>query len=325
VLLFGIALVYGATGQVSLAAISETITARGGSSMLTLGTALVLGGLFFKAAAVPFQVWAPDVYEGAPTPVTAFLASLSKSAGFVLLLRAVQALVLPAAGGGVPWAGFLAAIAVLTLLYGNLGAIPQRDVKRMLAYSSIAHAGYLLIGVTAVVAAGTTEHAVDAAGAVLLYLFAYYLTTISAFAVVAVVSATSGGRHEASEAYVGLARRSPFLGVSMLFALLSLAGVPPMAGLIGKLLVFKAAVDTGLMTLALIGAGTVVVSLYYYLLLIKQMYVRAGPDDGVRIAVPGSAKLALGIGVAAMVALGIYWDPAWRAAREAAVALLGAR
>ncbi len=323
ILLFGIALIYGAAGSVEFSAISAHVAGKGFGPLLTLGTALVLCGLFFKSAAVPFQVWVPDVYQGAPTPVTAFLSSLSKSAGFVLLLRAMQVLVLPAAGqaGAGSWGAFLTVIAVLTLLYGNLGAIPQRDVKRLLAYSSIGHAGYLMMGIAAIASAGSPERAVDGAAAVLFYLLAYYVTTITAFTVVAVVSATSGGRHDAPDHYVGLARRNPFLGLAMLFALLSLAGVPPMAGLIGKLLVFRATVDIGLYTLAFVGAASVVVSLYFYLLLIKQMYVRAGPNDAVPIHVPFPARLALVAGIAGMLLLGVYWDPAYRAAEAAARAL----
>src|SRR5262249_42451714 len=160
-----------------------------------LGSGLLIVGLFFKVSAVPFHVWAPDVYQGAPTPVTAFLSSLSKSAGFVLLLRVVSVLVVPAAGtrSGEAWTAFFAVAAGLTLLYGNLGAIPQKDVKRLLAYSSIGHAGYMLLGVTAVAASADTALRIEGAAAILVYLFAYYLTTTTAFSVVAVVSARGKG------------------------------------------------------------------------------------------------------------------------------------
>jgi NADH-quinone oxidoreductase subunit N len=326
ILLFGIALVYGAVGSLSFSAASDHVASGGWSTLLALGTALVLGGLFFKASAVPFQVWTPDVYQGAPTPVTAFLSSVSKSAGFVLLLRLVQVLVVPAAaaGEGASWAAFLTIVAIATLLFGNLGAIPQRDAKRLLAYSSIGHAGYLMMGVAAVAAAPTPALARDGATAVLFYLLAYYVTVLTGFAVIATVSATTKG-HDVPGSYAGLARRSPFLGFAMLLTLLSLAGVPPLAGLVGKFLVFKAVVDRGLTVLALVGAASVVISLYYYLLFAKQMYVRRGsPEDEARpIPVPRTTRAVLWAGMAAMLGVGIYWNAAHEAAADAARALFG--
>jgi NADH-quinone oxidoreductase subunit N len=327
VLLFGIALVYGASGTVDFGPLSAHVASKGFTPLLSLGVALVFGGLFFKAAAVPFQVWAPDVYQGAPAPVTAFLSSLSKSAGFVLLLRVVQVLIVPAAGGpdaGL-WIGFLAVIAVATLLYGNLGAIPQRNVKRLLAYSSIGHAGYMLMGIAAIAAATTPALRVDAAAAVLVYLLAYYLTTVTAFAVVTLVSGDGRG-HEAPDAYAGLARRSPFLAFAMLLALLSLAGVPPLAGLIGKFLVFFAVVKAAdispsLYVAALAGAVGVVISLYYYLLLIREMYVKEAPVGLPRTSTTLAARFVLGVGVASLVGLGVFWRPAYDAAMHAAQAL----
>jgi NADH-quinone oxidoreductase subunit N len=327
VLLFGTALVYGAVGSLSFRAASEHVASGGSSTLLALGTVLVLGGLFFKASAVPFQVWAPDVYQGAPTPVTAFLSSLSKSAGFVLLLRLVQVLVLPAAaaGEGTSWAGFLTVVAIATLLFGNLGAIAQRDAKRLLAYSSIGHAGYLLMGLAAVAAAPSPALARDGAAAVLFYLLAYYVTVLTGFAVIAAVSATTKG-HDVPGSYAGLARRSPFLAFAMLLTLLSLAGVPPLAGLVGKFLVFQAAVDRGLIALALVGAASVVISLYYYLLFAKQMYVRRGTeaDEARPIPVPVATRAVLWVGMAAMLGIGISWNAAREAAAEAAKALFGA-
>ena len=327
VLLFGIALVYGATGTVDFGPLSAHVASKGFTPLLSLGVALVFGGLFFKAAAVPFQVWAPDVYQGSPAPVTAFLSSLSKSAGFVLLLRVLQVLIVPAAGSSDAglWIGFLGFVAVATLLYGNLGAIPQRNVKRLLAYSSIGHAGYMLLGIAAIAAATTPELRVDAAAAVLVYLLAYYLTTVTAFAVVTLVSGDGRG-HEAPDAYAGLSRRSPFLAFAMLLALLSLAGVPPLAGLIGKFLVFfalvKAAdVSPALYAAAIVGAIGVVVSLYYYLLLIREMYVKDAPAGLPKTHTPLAARLVVAFGVASMVGLGVFWRPAYDAAIHAAQAL----
>jgi NADH-quinone oxidoreductase subunit N len=327
VLLFGIALAYGATGTVDFAALSRHVAGRGFSPLLSLGTVLVFGGLFFKCAAVPFQVWAPDVYQGSPTPVTAFLSSLSKSAGVVLLLRLVAVLVVPAMGaeGAGTWAAILAVAAGVTLLYGNLGAIPQRDVKRLLAYSSIGHAGYLLLGLAAVAASADRSVQEAAASAVLVYLLAYYLTTVTAFAVVACVSAEGRG-HDVEASYEGLSRRSPFLAFAMLLALLSLAGVPPMAGLIGKLLVFYAVVRAAeahpaLYVAAFVGAAGVVVSLYYYLLLIRRMYVGTPPQGASRVPVPWPARAVIAVGIVSMLAIGVYWGPVQEAATKAARAL----
>ena len=327
ILLFGIALVYGAAGTVDFGPLAAHVAGKGASPLLALGTALVFCGLFFKAAAVPFQVWAPDVYQGAPTPVTAFLSSLSKSAGFVLLLRTMQVLVVPGAGatGAEAWITFLVVIGAVTLLYGNLGAMPQKNVKRLLAYSSIGHAGYMLLGIAAIAAAPSQEIRILATAAILLYVLAYYLTTVTAFAVVSMVSAEGRG-HDMGGAYAGLSRRSPFLAVSMLLSLLSLAGVPPMAGLIGKFLVFYAVVKAAethhaLYVAALIGAVGVVVSLYYYLLLIREMYAKQPAGDAPVAKIPWTSRLVLVVGIASMVGLGIYWQPAYDAATHAAKAL----
>jgi NADH-quinone oxidoreductase subunit N len=330
-LLLGIALVYGASGTVAFEQLSAHVTGKGFGPLLTLGTALLLVGLFFKCAAVPFQVWAPDVYEGAPAPVTAFLSSFSKSAGFVLVLRAVAVLVVPAAGtaSGDAWGVFFAGIAGLTILYGNLGAMPQTDVKRLLAYSSIGHAGYLMMGV-AVVAAATTP-ATRAAGAtsVLVYLFFYYLTMLLAFAVVVSVSARGAG-HDARTSYAGLHRRSPLLALAMLLALLSMAGVPPLAGLIGKFLAFYALVDAAtakpwLVGLGVVGALGIVLSLYYYLRLIRELFVSEPTGDAEPIAPTVGVRLVVAAGIATLIGLGVWWEPVHTAAARAAEALLAAR
>ena len=333
-LLFGIALVYGASGTVDFETLSSHVAGKGFAPLLGLGTGLVFVGLFFKVSAVPFQVWAPDVYQGAPSPVTAFLTSLSKSAGFVLLLRIVAVLVVPSAGtaAGEGWLQFFAVVAGLTLLYGNLGAIPQKDVKRLLAYSSIGHAGYMLLGVVAIVAAPDEVVRRAGATAVLVYLLAYYLTTITAFAVVVVVSGLGRG-HDAGTAYAGLHRRSPLLALALLLALLSLAGVPPMAGLIGKFLAFyalvaAAATHPSLVALGVIGVLGVVISLYFYLLLIREIYAKEPAEGGTadaRITVPVSSRVAIAIGVFAMIGLGIWWEPVHTAASRAADALFDPR
>jgi NADH-quinone oxidoreductase subunit N len=336
-LLFGCALVYGASGTVDFATLSAHVAGKGFSPLLSLGTGLVLVGLFFKISAVPFHVWAPDVYQGAPSPVTAFLSSLSKSAGFVLILRVLAVLVVPIhakdAASRDAWIAFFGVVAGVTLLYGNLGAIAQRDVKRLLAYSSIGHAGYMLLGVAAIAAApvGDERVRIEGATAVLVYLFAYYVTTMTAFAVVTAVSKLGRG-HDAATTYAGLHRRAPLLAFAMLLALLSLAGVPPMAGLIGKFLVFYALVDAaqthpGLILLGFLGALGVVLSLYYYLLLIREMYVKE-PSEGSaapRLAIPRGSRAAVVLGVVALVLFGVYWAPVYDAAHRAALALFAVR
>ncbi len=221
----------------------------------------------------------------------------------------------------------------MTLVYGNLGAIAQKDVKRLLAYSSIGHAGYMLMGVTVVAAAATPALRQEGAAAVLVYLLAYYVTTLTAFAVVAAVSSEGKG-HDMAGSYAGLSRRSPLLAFAMLLALLSLAGVPPLAGLIGKFLVFFAVVDAAktspaLTALGVVGALSVVFSLYFYLILIRAMYAGtpSGGADAPRLRVALGHRVAVFVGIAALLGLGIFWGPVHEAASSAAAALFapGAR
>ena len=217
------------------------------------GMVLVLVALGFKIAAVPFQIWVPDVYQGAPTPVTAFLSVGSKAAGFVVLLRVLRPFFMMPQMERV-----LVAIAILTLIYGNLAALPQRNLKRLLAYSSIAHAGYLLIGVVSL--SGT---------AVAFYLVAYLLMTLLSFAVLIVVAQQTG---ENIEDFNGLAKRSPFLAFAMLIAMASLAGVPFTAGFFGKFLIFNAAIRHHQTALMVVGVITVACGFYYYLKVVRAMY-----------------------------------------------------
>lgn len=260
VLLYGMALLYGATGHTDFTGISRGFADAG--PLALAGLALVIAGLAFKVAAVPFHQWAPDVYEGAPTSVTAFMAVTVKTAGFVLLLRFL-AMALPETGERL--AVLLAVLAGLTMLVGNAMAVIQGKLKRMLAYSSIGHAGYVLVGF----AAGTPE----AWTAVLFYLLVYLFATIGAFCVM--VALAQGGREwEAIDDFAGLAQRRPALAAAMTLFLLSLAGIPGTAGFMGKFYLFVAAVNADQIVLVLIGVATSVVSIFYYLRVPIAMYMR---------------------------------------------------
>lgn len=266
VLLFGMAFVYGATGSLDLAGIGNAITKGAGQRPeMLLGTAFLLGGFAFKTAAVPFHMWAPDAYTGAPTPVTAFMASAVKAASFAAFVRIFVSAFVPSAWF---WSDPLAVIAAATVIVGNAGALAQYELKRLFAYSSIAHAGYILIGLRAA--------SIDPAGAtpaILFYLFAYGFMTLGTFAVI------SGAERRMNRELVlddlaGFASRHPWYAAAFTVFLLALAGVPPTAGFTAKLYVFAAAVRIGDYLLAVIGVLASAVSLYYYLRVVVFMYMR---------------------------------------------------
>ena len=296
-LLYGMALLYGATGSTYLAGIAAAVPQKPADPMLIGGLALLLVGFAFKVAAVPFHMWTPDVYQGAPSSVTAFMSVGAKAAGFAALVR-VLVTVFPALYAW--WVWPVGILAVLTMTWGNLAALAQGNVKRMLAYSSIAHAGYILVGV----AAGEAG-----VSGVLFYLMAYALMNIGAFAVLIALE-----RAEADAAGVELARmsglfhRRPWLAAAMTVFMFSLAGVPPLAGFFGKLYVFSAAVRSGLMVLAIIGVINSVISAYYYLRVVARMAL-AVPAEEVEPA--RCLGLSIGTGIAALgtVLLGLY--PTW--------------
>jgi NADH-quinone oxidoreductase subunit N len=297
-LIYGAALVYGATGSTLFSALG-----RDGGLLLVVGLGLVVAGLAFKVAAVPFHLWTPDVYEGAPTPVTAFMAAGVKTAAFAVLTR----LLVAAWGGPAGAQGLgpvLAALAILTMVFGNLLALPQRSVKRLLAYSSIAHAGYLLVGVVSAGAAGAREPALSA---ILFYLASYTVTVIGAFAVVGALERRGAPGDEPADQWdlsrlAGLARRRPALAFAMAVFMLSLAGIPPTAGFVGKLLVFKAAIGAQAYGLAIAGVLTSALGAYYYLRVVVYMYMRA--PEGVEEPAPaGGLSLALAASVVAVFAL----------------------
>jgi NADH-quinone oxidoreductase subunit N len=312
-LLYGTALVYGATGSTLFSDLS-----RGSGGLLAVGIGLVGAGLAFKVAAVPFHLWTPDVYEGAPTPVTAFMAAGVKTAAFAVLVRVLVAVWGGSGTTGVNLGGVVAALALLTMLFGNLLALPQRSVKRMLAYSSIAHAGYLLVGVVSAGAIGAREAALSA---VLFYLAAYTATVVGAFAVVGAMERRAGPDEEPSDTWdlsrvAGLAKRRPAMAFVMAVFMFSLAGLPPTAGFVAKLLVFKAAITAQAYGLAIAGILTSALGAYYYLRVVVYMYMRA-PEAGEEPALSPALSFALAASAVAVVVFGIGAQPLADLARAA--------
>ena len=277
-LVYGSALVYGATGTTNIPQIFSMAgnlagTASAAAFYLLTGAALLFVGLGFKVAVVPFHMWTPDVYEGAPTPVTALMSVTAKIGGFAALLRVLVtglSIFALAESGAAAWQVALSAAAILTLILGNFVAISQRNLKRMLAYSSIAHAGYILV---AVVAAGTPGMADAATQSALVYMLAYMFTNLGAFAVVMAIEHKDGTGVNLND-ITGLARSRPLMAMAMTVFMLSLTGIPLTAGFVGKLLVFAAAVQAGLFGLAIIGVLTSVVSAFYYMRVVVNMYLR---------------------------------------------------
>jgi NADH-quinone oxidoreductase subunit N len=310
-LLFGIALLYGATGSTTLGAIAQRIGAAGTvqPTLVTAGIALLLVGFAFKVAVVPFHLWAPDVYEGAPTAVTALMAVGVKAAGFAAFVRVFLHTLGQLA---TDWRGVFWVLAVLTMTVGNVTALRQRNIKRMLAYSSIAHAGYLLVGMVAGGELGGS--------AVLFYLLAYAFMTLGAFGVVIAIG-RRGQPNESIEDYAGVGFRSPFLGLAMAVFMLSLAGFPPLAGFIAKFYIFSAAVKAGYVWLVVIGVLNSVVSVYYYVSVLVQMYMLEGD---LQVASPTSRPYlfaSLLVTVVGTVAVGVFPYSLWELARASFLAL----
>jgi len=295
---YGITWIYGVTRQTNLIQIRDVLPSipLDNQPGLLFGGLLVLVGLGFKIAAAPFQFWVPDVYQGAPTPITAFLSVGSKSVGFIVLLRVVQSFQsLPAVGDRLITA--IIFLAAATLLYGNLAALPQTNFKRLLAYSSIGHAGYLLVAVAAI-------GAHDSGLAVSVYLAAYLLMTLLSFLVLVIVTAHSDGDDIVH--FNGLGKRSPFLAFGLLVAMMSLAGVPLTAGFLGKFLVFKVAFETRQFFLIALGIITVGCGFYFYLKVVKAMYWQPAPADATPIPISRLSMVAMWIMVFLIFALGIF-------------------
>jgi NADH-quinone oxidoreductase subunit N len=268
-IVYGTALVFGATGTTSLSGIFTAASNSTPSLLLTIGSALLLIGLGFKVAAVPFHMWTPDVYQGSPSAVTAFMSSGAKIAGFAALLR-VFAIAFPTLSADIT--GILWVLAALTMIVGNFTAISQTNVKRMLAYSSIAHAGYILM---AFVPYGNKDVVATSVAAGLFYLFAYVLTNFGAWGVVIALEKSEGKGLEISD-YAGLAQKYPALAAAMTVFMLSFIGFPPTLGMVGKFYLFSSVIAGGFPGLAVIGVLTSLVSAYYYLRVVVNMYMREG-------------------------------------------------
>jgi NADH-quinone oxidoreductase subunit N len=304
-LVYGLSFVYGVTGSTRLDVVARA--AGAGDPLLTLGLLLVLGGLGFKIAAFPFHMWVPDTYEAAATPFVAWLSVAPKAAGFAVLIRVFVERAGPSAA---VWAGLAAVLGGVTILAGNLMAIPQTDAKRLLAYSGIAHIGYMLLGVAA--------RSPEGVAMLLFYLVAYLFSNMGAFMVVEAVAQTEGS--SALRTLRGLAQRSPALALAMLLFLLSLGGIPFVVGFWAKLYILWAAAQAGLYGLVLLAAVLTVVALFYYLLVAKQMYIDA-PARPTPVPVPPALAVVVAVSAAAVVLLGLYPGPLVDAALRAAAPL----
>lgn len=311
-LIYGIALVYGVTGKMDFSSLHvalENEAPLADNPILGVGLLLIFLGLIFKIAAFPMQIWAPDVYHGAPTPTTAFLAVGSKAAGVVLLFRLMSSTSFEFAAGG---ERLLMVISGVTILYGSLCALPQRNLKRLLGYSSIASAGYLMMGFTVMSESGSI--------AILYYMTGYLFTVMGAFAVIAVVVKEAG--LEDVNSLAGLSQRSPLMAATLTLAMVSLAGIPPLAGFFGKFLLFKAVLERAVQYrdyLVLIGIAVtgVLISLYYYFNVIRAIYWSKEPADLTPLEVSGPMRLVMGVCVIGMLWLGLMPEEALGMASKA--------
>jgi len=319
ILLYGMSLLYGLSGTTNLRSIATALVGQERDPRLVLAVILVVAGMGFKIAAVPFHMWAPDVYEGAPTPITAFLSVGSKAASFAMLLR-IFVESLPAmrvsgtaelAGPAIGWSTLFYVLAVVTMTVGNFAALTQSNIKRMLAYSSIAHAGYLLIGVVAGTTRGFT--------AMLIYLFIYSFMQLGAFTVLALLRRADVVGDELKDLN-GLFFRQPFAATAMLLFMLSLGGVPPTAGFMGKFWLFSAAIESGYVWLAVIGVLNSAVSLYYYIRIVVFMWLKNEPTGSEPRTSPALA-VALVVAVVATLGLGMYPQPLFQFAQISAATL----
>ena len=320
ILLYGMSLLYGLTGTTQLRSIATALAGTTGGPMLLLAVILLVAGLGFKIAAVPFHMWAPDVYEGAPTPITAFLSVGSKAASFAMLLRIfieglpgfrVEGLGI-LFGQPFGWRALFYLLAILTMTVGNVAALTQGNIKRMLAYSSVAHAGYILIGVVVGLPRG-----IEAA---LLYLLVYAFMQLGAFAVVVMLRRKDVIGDELKD-LTGLAATHPGAAIAMLIFMLSLGGIPPTAGFMGKLWLFGAAVEAGYIGLAVIAVLNSALSLYYYIRVVVFMWVERDETAPQPFAVSPALVVVLAVSVAGTVLLGLYPGPAFELAAASAASL----
>ncbi|MCJ7605423.1 MAG: NADH-quinone oxidoreductase subunit N [Dehalococcoidales bacterium] len=304
VLLYGMALIFGVTGQTHLGGIAAVLQGPTGmvdSPALLLGIVLIIAGFGFKIAAVPFQMWVPDVYEGAPTTVTAFLSVASKAAGFALILRVFHS------AFGMPgwlsdnWGMIFAGLAVISMVVGNVTAIPQTNIKRMLGYSSIAQAGYLMVGLATMGFAASSD--ILGQSGVLFFLASYALTNLGAF--IAIIIITSKIDSDAIADFAGMAKRAPLLALALTLSLISLIGMPPAAGFMAKFYIFSSAVDNGLLWLVIIAAINSVISAFYYLRVVKVMWFGEAASSE-KVPSSGMPRVALILCCAGVLFLGVF-------------------
>ncbi|MEY8017571.1 NADH-quinone oxidoreductase subunit NuoN [Mycobacterium servetii] len=306
--LYGVALIYGATGTLLLPGIRKAFAAQGDTSMALVGVALLSVGLLFKVGAVPFHSWIPDVYQGAPTPVTGFMAAATKVAAFGALLRVVYVALPPLHD---QWRPVLWTIAILTMAVGTITAVNQTDVKRLLAYSSVAHVGFILTGVIADNHSGLSG--------TLFYLVAYSFSTMGAFAIVSLIRNADGVEDATVSHWAGLGQRSPIVGVMFSMFLLAFAGIPLTSGFVSKLAVFRAAAQGGALPLVVIGVIASGVAAYFYVRVIVSMFFTEATEDTPHVVAPGIlSKAAIAVCAVATVALGIFPQPLLDLADQAA-------
>jgi len=312
--IYGTSLIYGSAGTTQFSLLTAGLARDGVTAGFAVGAVMVIAAFAFKVAAVPFHMWAPDVYQGAPTPVTAFLSTASKAAGFAALIRVLYWPMQAASGG---WLVMVMVLAALSMVVGNLLAIPQRNIKRMLAYSGIAQAGYALVGVASLQPLGYSPRAVLA---LVFFLCQYLFTYVGAFLVVSVVGASGGD--DSIESFHGLSRRNPVLALALLVLLLSLGGIPPLSGFWGKLFLFWAAASAGQYALVLIGVLASVVSLYYYLMVARAMYIEPAEE---RPVVRSRNATAVAVLICVTLVIGLaYPAPILHLASQAAISFPGA-
>ena len=309
IMLYGFSLLYGYSGTTNLTELAGSIRNQAIAPAALFGSLfLILIGFSFKISAVPFHFWAPDVYEGAPTPVAGFLSTASKAAGFAVLVR-VLTMAFPAISQN--WQMIVAILATVTMTIGNFIALAQKNIKRLLAYSSIAHAGYILVGVA-------TNSVLGSAG-VTLYLIAYLVTNLAAFGIVTAFWNKTGSDEIAD--YAGLSRRSPYLALAMLITFLSLAGMPPFGGFIAKVIVFAAAVNADMVWLAFVGVLNSIVGLYYYLIVLKVVYLYRSEEDEKPVPMTRPYIIALAILSFGILLIGTFFAPWFNWSTTAAAVL----
>jgi NADH-quinone oxidoreductase subunit N len=297
--LYGVALLYGATGTLTLPGIADALASNPGDSMALTGVALLAVGLLFKVGAVPFHSWIPDVYQGAPTPITGFMAAATKVAAFGALLRVVYVALPPLHD---PWRPVLWAISILTMVVGTITAVNQTDVKRMLAYSSVAHVGFILTGVIAAIPAGVAS--------TMFYLIAYSFSTVGAFAVVGLVRNAEGDEDADMSHWAGLGQRYPVVGLLFSMFLLAFAGIPLTSGFVSKFAVFQAAAKGGAVPLVIIGVIASGVAAYFYVRVIVLMFFTEPPAYQVHVVMPSFwSKAAIAVCAVVTIGLGVFPQP----------------